>query len=48
MNWLLAGQASKLTLSYQNRPVYSVHPDGTNRVDARNSAVEMQYQLFFN
>ena len=48
VNWLLAGQASKLTLSYQNRPVYSVHTDGTNRVDARNSAVVMQYQVFFN
>jgi hypothetical protein len=48
INWLLAGQASKLTLSYQNRPVYSQHPDGTNRADSRNSAVVLQYQVFFN
>ena len=48
VHWLLAGQTSKLTLSYQNRPVYSLHADGTNQVDARNSAVVMQYQVFFN
>ena len=48
INWLLAGQASKLTLSYQNRPVYSQHPDGTNRADSRNSAVVLQYQVLFN
>ena len=48
VNWLLAGQASKLTLSYQNRPVYSLHTDGTNRVDSRNSAVVVQYQVLFN
>ena len=48
VNWLLAGQASKLTLSYQNRPVYSLHTDGTNRVDSRNGAVVVQYQVLFN
>ena len=48
VNWLLAGQTSKLTLSYQNRPVYSLHADGANRVDSRNSAVVVQYQVFFN
>ena len=48
VNWLLAGQTSKLTFSYQNRPVYSLHSDGANRVDSRNSAVVMQYQVFFN
>ncbi len=38
----------QLTFSYQNRPVYSLHSDGANRVDSRNSAVVVQYQVFFN
>ena len=48
VNWLLAGHTSKLTFSYQNRPIYSLHTDGTNRVDSRRSAVVVQYQVFFN
>ena len=36
------------TFSYQNRPVYSLYSDGANRVDSRNSAVVVQYQVFFN
>ncbi|GGF11403.1 hypothetical protein [Hymenobacter cavernae] len=48
INWLLVGHTSKLTVSYQNRPVYLVQANGDNRVDARRSAVVMQYQVYFN
>jgi hypothetical protein len=48
VNWLLAGHMSKLTLSYQNRPVYITQPNVGNVVDARKSAVVVQYQVSFN
>jgi hypothetical protein len=44
VNWLLAGNVSKLTLAYQNRPVFSA--DG-NKIDNK-SAVVLQYQVLFN
>lgn len=44
VNWLLAGHASKLTVSYQDRPVYNVAGDNTGR----RGAVVAQYQVFFN
>ncbi|MCC3158411.1 hypothetical protein LJ737_14270 [Hymenobacter sp. 15J16-1T3B] len=48
LNWLLAGHTSKLTVAYQNRPIFT--PDGTghyNRTSDR-SAVVAQYQVSFN
>jgi len=44
VNWLLAGHTSKLTLSYQNRPVFNTAGDSTER----KSAVVAQYHIFFN
>lgn len=48
VNWLLAGHTSKLTLSYQNRPVYLTQANGDNVVESRKSSMVMQYQVFFN
>lgn len=44
VNWLLAGQTSKFTLSYQNRPLYNVQGDP----EGRRGAFTMQYQVFLN
>lgn len=44
VNWLLAGQTSKFTLAYQNRPVFNTIG---NTID-RKGAVVVQYQVFFN
>lgn len=44
VNWLLAGHTSKLTLSYQNRPVY----DAAGNLMTLKDAVVAQYQVFFN
>jgi len=44
VNWLLAGHASKLTLSYQDRLVYNNAGDNITR----RGAVVAQYQVFFN
>lgn len=44
VNWLLNGHGSKLTVAYQNRPVYQA--DG--KLLERKGAVVAQYQVFFN
>ena len=44
VNWLLSGHTSKLTLSYQNRPIYTISGDQTKRL----GAFTLQYQVFFN
>ncbi|MEL1243490.1 hypothetical protein AAEO56_04385 [Flavobacterium sp. DGU11] len=44
VNWFLAGQASKFTLSYQNHPVYNT---GGDHIKSKG-AVVAQYQVFFN
>lgn len=43
VNWLLAGHTSKLTLAYQNRPVYNTVGDLTTH----KNAVVAQYQVSF-
>ncbi|WP_165822142.1 hypothetical protein [Hymenobacter edaphi] len=48
VNWLLLGHTSKLTVAYQNRPIFT--PDGSgkyNRTSDRG-AVVAQYQVSFN
>ncbi len=46
MNWFIKGHSSKLTLDYQNRPVYD--PLGTALVSSsRKSQIVLQYQIFF-
>lgn len=44
VNWFLAGQTSKFTISYQNRPVFGTNGDSIER----KGAVVAQYQVFFN
>ncbi len=44
VNWILAGQTSKFTLSYQNRPVYNIAGDLMDR----KAAILVQYQVFLN
>jgi hypothetical protein len=50
VNLLLSGHNSKLTLAYQNRPVYkasSGRPDPIWKVSERKSAVVLQWQVSF-
>ena len=44
MNWLLSGHQSKLTLAYQNRPLFNTHGDLIDR----KGAWIAQYQIFLN
>jgi len=44
VNWLLSGNVSKLTLAYQNRPVFNTAGNKTER----KGAFILQYQVFFN
>jgi len=45
INLLLNGQASKITLAYQNRPVFDFSREGRLLRDSRRSAFVLQYQL---
>lgn len=47
INLLLSGHSSKLTLSYQNRPVFTSNILGDYHVTERKSALVMQYQVSF-
>ena len=49
INWHIRGKHSeKLTLNYQNRPVYSIDATtGDNKVTTRKSMVQLQFQLGF-
>lgn len=44
INWLLAGNTSKFTVAYQNRPVFTA---AGNKTESKG-AVIAQYQVFFN
>ncbi|GAB2959281.1 hypothetical protein GCM10027048_28280 [Hymenobacter coalescens] len=48
VNWLLAGHTSKLTLAYQNRPIFTLQSDGKAARTSDRSTVVAQYQVFFN
>lgn len=46
VNWLIKGHQSKITLDYQNRPVYETQ--GTDLVKSANRGqVVLQYQVYF-
>ncbi|MBI1222085.1 MAG: hypothetical protein GC180_05730 [Bacteroidetes bacterium] len=47
LNWLIAGHGSKLSLNYQNRPVFN--PDGNGKItnQGRKSMAVLQYQISF-
>ncbi|MBC7920409.1 MAG: hypothetical protein H7Z75_04895 [Ferruginibacter sp.] len=47
VNWLIQGHNSKLSLDYQNRPVYQATPAGELRQSGRRGALVWQYQVFF-
>ncbi|MCA6074687.1 hypothetical protein [Fulvivirga sedimenti] len=44
INWLLDANTSKLTIAYQNRPLFRTNGD----LDGRRGAVLLQYQVYFN
>ena len=46
INYFVAGQHSKITLDWQNRPVYEVNNSMVSESGRRNS-VTMQYQIYF-
>jgi hypothetical protein len=46
VNWLIKGHSAKITLDYQNRPVYAVSGNSLNR-DTRRHQFVLQYQVFF-
>lgn len=47
LNFLLSGHNSKITLAYQNRPIFTANTSGAYNVSERKSAVLMQYQVSF-
>lgn len=46
VNWLLKGHSSKISLDYQNRPIYQNTSDGRLNANGRRGAVTLQYQVF--
>jgi hypothetical protein len=46
--WLLNGHNSKLTLAYQNRPVFLTDAQGKGEFNNRKASAIIQYQVFFN
>ena len=48
VNWLLKGHTSKLTLAYQNRPVYTQQAGAKAERTDRKGSVILQYQVFLN
>lgn len=47
-NWFLKNNTSKLTLDYQNRPVYTLAGNNLIRNSLRKAQFVLQYQFFFN
>ncbi len=45
LNWYINGHKSKMSLDWQNRPVYSESSDGVKEAGRRNCLV-LQYQIF--
>ncbi|MFT3826350.1 MAG: hypothetical protein QM731_20675 [Chitinophagaceae bacterium] len=48
VNWLLKGHTSKLTFSYQNRPVYEMQTGTKATLISHKSGFTVQYQVFLN
>ena len=46
MNWLLKGHNSKISLDFQNRPVYQNGSDGRLNSSGRRGSLTLQYQVF--
>jgi hypothetical protein len=47
VNWFISGNTSKLTLDYQNRPVYSLAGNNLIRSSSREVQLVLQYQFSF-
>jgi hypothetical protein len=47
VNWLLAGNSSRLTAGYQNRPVFTAQPNGDLTATDRHGEYILQYQVAF-
>jgi hypothetical protein len=45
VNWLIKGHGSKISLDYQNRPVYELQGSGEYRKTGNKGQVVLQYQL---
>jgi hypothetical protein len=45
VNWMIKGHNAKLTLDYQNRPVYELKADGLEKTSTKSQIV-LQYQIF--
>ena len=46
VNWLLKGHNSKLSLDFQNRPIYQNASDGRLNSNGRRGSLTLQYQVF--
>jgi hypothetical protein len=46
--WLLNGHNSKLTLAYQDRPIFLTDANGKGEFNNRKGSAIIQYQVFFN
>ncbi len=46
INWLINGHNAKLSLDYQNRPVFVKDASGNINQNTRKSAIILQYQVF--
>lgn len=47
INWLINAHNGKLSLDYQNRPVFKTQTNGDTKQTQRNSCVILQYQVSF-
>jgi hypothetical protein len=47
VNCFIKGNTSKISLDYQNRPVYSLAGNNLIRNSSRKGQLVMQYQFFF-
>lgn len=45
MNWLIDGHRAKMSLNYQNRPIFQVNSQGENRVSDRKGMAFLQFQV---
>jgi hypothetical protein len=49
VNWIIAGQNSKISLDYQSRPIFNADANGDlhETKNARRGQVVLQYQVSF-
>ncbi len=47
INWLINGHNGKLSLDFQNRPIFTTQTTGDIVVSERKNSVILQYQIFF-